>query len=128
MLDLALLILFCVMAYRIAAAISRESPIFQEFGQPRTLAFLVVFFPFGSLVLFAGKFFLPAPLVLAGAAACYVPAFISARSVGSALERAGTDRVRAAREAVSQAFGTALVGLAYVGLSLLYTISVSFIE
>ncbi len=135
LMDIALLVvlgvmvvLFCVMAYRIAAAISRESPVFREFGQPRTLAFLVMLFPFGPIMLYAGKFFLPVPLVLVAAAACYLPAVISARSVGGALERAGTDRVRRARDIVSQAIGTAIVGLIFVGLSLALVVAVSFIE
>ncbi len=42
MLDIAILILFCVMAYRIATVINRESPILREFKQPRTLALVVI--------------------------------------------------------------------------------------
>ena len=128
MLDIALIIFFCVMAYRIATTIHRETPIFREFNQPKTLAFTVMLFPFGPIVLLIGVARLPFPLAFLGAAACYLPALLIARRVGGALEKAGTDRVREAQAAISNAFGTALAGLIYVALHLLFTIAVASIN
>ena len=128
MLDIAFLILFCVMAYRIATGIFRESKIFEEFKQPRTLVFLVMLFPFGSLVMFVGIARLPFYLAYFGAAACFVPALITAHRLGLAFEVAGTDRVKDAKKAVTQAFGTAIAGLIYVTLNFIFAISVAAIS
>jgi catechol 2,3-dioxygenase-like lactoylglutathione lyase family enzyme len=48
-LDIALLIFFAVMAYRIASAVWRERPIFLEFHQPRALGAAVLLFPLGPI-------------------------------------------------------------------------------
>lgn len=125
MLDIALLIVFCVMAYRIATAIYRESPIFREFKQPRALALVVMLFPFGPVMLLAGATRLPFPLAFIGAAACYVPALLIARRLGHAFEKSGTDRVKKAQAATSLAFGTALGGLIYTALLFLFAIAVA---
>lgn len=125
MLDIALLIVFCVMAYRIATAIHRESPIFLEFKQPKTLALAVMLFPFGPVVLLAGVAGLPFPLAFIGAAACYIPALLIARRLGHAFEKAGTGRVKEVQAAISRAFGTALAGLIYVALHLVFVIAVA---
>ena len=128
MFDIAFLILFCVMAYRIATGIFRESKIFEEFKQPRTLAFLVMLFPFASFVLFVGIARLPFYLAYFGAAACFIPALIISHRLGLAFEVAGTDRVKDAKKAVSQAFGTAIAGLIYVALNFIFAISVAAIR
>ena len=113
-LTISFLILFCVMAVRIAAAVSRESPIFREFNQSTALQVLVFLFPFGPLVLMVDpqRFGWLPPYILASG--CYIPALLVANRVTRALERAGTDRVKQALTAASQAFGTALIGLIYV--------------
>lgn len=125
MFDIALLIYFFVMTYRVVAAIHRESKIFQEFKQPRTLALAVMFFPLGPIVMLAGAARLPFPLAFVGAAACYIPALLIAHKAGQVLEKSGTDRVKSAQSAISQAFGTALVGLGYVAFVLVFTIAVA---
>jgi hypothetical protein len=110
--DIALLILFCVMAYRIAAAIRRESAIFLEFQQSRVLGATALLFPLGPVTMFFLSARIPL-LALIVCVACYLPSLFIARRIGGAFESAGTDRVRGARAAVSQAFGTSLVGLIY---------------
>jgi hypothetical protein len=127
MFDIALLIFFSVMAYRIATAINRETKIFREFQQPRTLALLAMLFPFGPLVLLIGLSRLPFPLAFIGAAACYIPALYIARRLGLAFERAGTDRVKAAQDAISQAVSTSFVGLIYVSIYMVFSVAVAFI-
>ncbi len=128
MLDLALLVLFCVMAYRIAGAMRRESAILREFRQPRALAFLVLLFPLGPIAVWSVVFHTPYLLAFVAAAVCYLPALLLARRMELALQRAGTDRVRRARDAASQAFGTALIGLVYLAISLLYALAASSIR
>ena len=115
MFDLALLVVFVVMAYRITTGIHRESAVLQEFKQSRALIFLVLLFPLGPLIIFFGMSRLPFPFAFLAAAACYVPALVVARRSGRELETAGTDRVQRAQTLMSQAFGTALAGLVYVG-------------
>lgn len=128
MFDIAFLILFCVMAYRIATSIFRESEIFEEFKQHRTLAFLVMLFPLGSSAMFIGIARLPFYLAYVGAAICFIPALIFAHRLGLAFEVAGTDRVKDAKKAVTEAFGTAIAGLIYVALNFVSAISVAAIN
>jgi O-antigen/teichoic acid export membrane protein len=126
MFDIALLVFFCVMTFRIVTAVRRESKLFQEFRQPGTsLSVAVMLFPIGPIVMFAGTARLPFPLAFVGAAACYVPALFVARRISQALERTGTDRVKPIQSTSSQAFGTALVGLGYVVLLLVFAIAVA---
>ena len=125
MFDIVLLIIFCLMAYRIATAIQRESPIFREFNQPKTLSLVVMLFPLGPIVLLVGASRLTYPLAFIGAAACYIPALLIARRVGRVFEMAGTDRVKNAQVAITQAFGTALVGLIYVAVLLIFTFAMA---
>ncbi len=114
MFDIAFLILFCVMAVRIAKSISREAAIFREFKQSRMLAILVFLFPIGPIMLFAGPRFFGSPLQFLASAACFVPALMVARRNNRVFGSAGTDRVKKAKNAVSEAFSTALGGLIYV--------------
>jgi len=82
-------------------------------------------FPLGPVVLLVGATRLPFPLTFIGAAACYVPALLIARRLGHAFEKSGTDRVKKAQAATSQAFGTALVGLIYTVLLYIFVIAVA---
>ena len=119
--DVVLIAFFGVMAWRISTAIRRESHIFAEFNQPRSLAFLVLLFPLGPLVLFFAALLplLAWPL----AAACFVPALVVSRQRIYVFERAGTDRVRAARTASSHAFGTSILGLSYIAIHVVLTLT-----
>src|SRR5713101_4532957 len=118
MFDIAFLILFSVMAVRIAKAVSRESAIFREFNQSRALAIVVFLFPLGPIVLLVGSARLGLPLPFVLSAACFIPALILAQRNRQAFERAGTDRVKKAQGAVLEAFGIALAGLIYVSVLL----------
>jgi len=121
-LDITLFIVFIVMAVRIARIVRAESPIFLEFKQSRSIAALVFLFPIGPLVLNLGTFRLGWLVAIVLAAACYLPGLLVARERIAAFERAGTDRVHPAKNAASQAFGTALVGLIYVAVALAFTL------
>jgi hypothetical protein len=121
MLDVALLVFFGVMAYRIVSAVRREAPIFLEFRQSKALAMTALLFPLGpiaTILLIARS---PILAFTAGLA-CYLPSLFIARRITSALERAGTDRVQQAKAAASQAFGTALVGVIYAVGVFLYVV------
>ncbi len=112
MLDIVLVIFFGFMAYRVASAVRRESPIFLEFHQSRALGVTVFLFPLAPIA----TLFLVARsplLALIAGLACYLPSLLIAHRITGALERAGTDRVKEARAAASQAFGIALIGLIY---------------
>jgi hypothetical protein len=112
MIDVALLVFFCVMAYRVAVAINRERPILAEFNQSPVLGATALLFPVGPI---ATLFLLGRSPILSLAAGliCYVPSMVIARRMIRSLERTGTDRVQGAISAASQAFGTSLVGLIY---------------
>jgi hypothetical protein len=120
MLEIALFIVFGVMAVRIARIVHAESAVFLEFKQSRSIAALVFLFPLGPLVLFMGTFRLGWLVAIVLATACYLPGLVVARRRVAAFERAGTDRVHPAKSAASQAFGTALAGLMYVAVVLLF--------
>ena len=122
-LHIILFVVFGVMAVRIARTVQAESAIFREFRQSRSIAALVFLFPLGPLVFMLGTYRLGWLIAVVLAAACYVPGLMVARGCVAAFERAGTDRVRPARNAVSQAFGTALAGLLYTGVLLVFFIA-----
>ena len=127
MIDVVFLILFFVMAVRVAISVYRESAIFREFKQSRALGVFVFLFPLGPVALIAGVGRLGAVVAFALAAACYIPGLMMARRVGYALERAGTDRVKRARSAASQALGTAIIGLLYVAVLFVLTFAIALI-
>lgn len=114
MTDMALLIFFVVMSYRICVGVKREAGILMEFGQTTTLARVAMLFPFGPVILFVGTSRLAFPIAYILAVGCYLPALLVARSCGRTLEVTGTDRVQRAQAVVSQAVVSSLVGLAYV--------------
>jgi hypothetical protein len=120
MLDLALLIFFCVMSYRVFVGIRREAIILDEFRLKNGIAHAALLFPFGPFILLIGPSRLAFPLAYVVAIACYLPAFVIARRYTSVLEVAGTDRVQRAQAAVQQASGTALLGLAYVSVTFIW--------
>jgi hypothetical protein len=120
MLDVVLFIVFGVMAVRIARVVRVESAIFLEFKQSRSIGLLVFLFPLGPLVLLLGTFRLGWLVAIVLATACYLPALLVARRRVAAFERAGTNRVHPAKRAASEAFGTALAGLVYVAVVLLF--------
>ena len=120
MLEIILFIAFGMMAVRIARTVRSESAVFLEFKQSRSIAALVFLFPLGPLVLLIGTFRLGWLVAIVLAIACYLPGLVVARRRIAAFERAGTDRVHPAKSAASQAFGTALAGLLYVVVALLF--------
>ncbi|ABR91943.1 Hypothetical protein mma_0935 [Janthinobacterium sp. Marseille] len=116
MLDLALLIFFTVMSYRVFVGINREVTVLNEFRQTSSLAYAALLFPLGPVVLVIGPFFLPFPITYIVAATMYLPALLTARRCTRALQLTGTDRVQRAQASVFQAFGTSLFGLVYVAV------------
>lgn len=122
MLDIIFIVFFGVMAIRVAVAVVQESRIFREFNQSRSLALVVLLFPLGPIVYLASVFRLGWVIAVIAAAACYLPGLVIARQRLSAFERAGTDRVRKARNAATQAFGTAIAGLLYSAIVLVFTL------
>lgn len=123
MLDILLAtIVFTTMAFRIAKTVRRESTILREFGQSRSLAFLVFLFPLGPLIYLLTVYRLGWIVAIVAAAACYVPSLIVAKRQLSSFDRAGTDRVKAAQSAATQALGTAIGGLVYTGVLLAFTL------
>ena len=126
MIDIALTVLFSVMAYRIATGVLRHSAVFGEFKQSRALGVLALLYPLGPLALFFLGVRLP-EVAFVLAAACYVPGLLLARAHRLAFDRAGTDRVQAAMAVSTQAFGTALVGLLLVAFHLTYYLGIRFL-
>jgi len=110
-------IIFLVVSIWIFLALGRESEILREFKQPPTLRYFVLLIPCGALFITAGSLLhVPQPISFLAAFACNIPALVLARHVDLALQRAGTDRVKEAQSAVTQAFGTALVGIIYIAI------------
>lgn len=114
MFDIALLVFFVTMAYRVYIGVKREAGILREFGHTTTLARVAMLFPLGPVILLVGPSRFAFPIAYILAAGCYLPALLIARRNGRTLELTGTDRVQRAQAVVSQAMVSSLVGLAYV--------------
>ena len=127
-LSLILIVVFAVVAYRLSAALSRESSILAEFGQTKALTFAVLLFPLGPMLLILAPLVLPSLVALMAAAVCYLPALLVARKQDRALQMSGTDRVNAARSTVESSFGAALAGLLYVVVVSLFSLGTAFIQ
>ncbi|MBD3669548.1 MAG: hypothetical protein HUJ29_02155 [Gammaproteobacteria bacterium] len=128
MIDIAFIILFLVMTYKIFLGIGKEAAIFREYNQPLTLKLLILLFPVGPFIysfvsVTAG--WLPAGIV---SYLCYLPALIISRKNINAFERSGTDRTNKALSVSNLAFGTSLLGLIYVSLFFLFDFVESNIE
>jgi len=119
--DIIAFIIFAGMTYRIVGTVRRESAIFAEFKQSTAVGYSALLFPLGPVImLFVGA---RAPLIaIILCAACYAPGLVLARRATSGFDRAGTDRVQAASGAASQAFGTAIAGLAYTAAVLVFLV------
>lgn len=110
MIDFVLIVFFGLMAARIAQSVRRESAIFREFNQSQSLRYVVLLFPLGPILSLTTTFRLDWWVALMLVLGCYLPGFMVARRHLSIFERAGTDRVKGAESAASQAYGTAIVG------------------
>lgn len=124
-LDIALLIVFLVISVRVASSVRREALIFEEFKQPKLLAFLVFLFPFGPIMLYVLPHrvgWLPAAVI---AAMCYLPALFNSRKRIKAFECSGTDRTQDAHKTAQAAFTASVIGLAYTSVIVLLFIATS---
>ncbi len=124
---LILIIIFAVVAVRIAKAVALQSPIFTEFNQPGSLRFAVFLYPLAPMALVLGTWRIGVFLTAVLAATCYIPGLMLAHRLSKGLERAGTDRVKAAREIASEAFVAALGGLLCVSVYFVIATAISFI-
>lgn len=122
MIDVILIIFFGYMAIRIFRAVQKENEIFKEFNQSKTFAWLALLFPFGPIVYLVTVFRLGWLIAIVLMAACYIPSLITSRKQIKIFEYAGTDRVKNAHNAATQAFGTAIGGLVYTAISLLFSL------
>lgn len=125
MLDIVLFIVFVVVAVRVAASVRRESAVFEEFEQSKSLAVVVLLFPVGPVALLVLPHqvgWLPAAIT---AFACYLPAMLNSRQRIAVFDRSGTDRTEAALKLSHEAFGGALVGLIYVTISVVLIVATS---
>jgi hypothetical protein len=125
MFDFVLLVFFGVMAARIARLVWTEAAIYREFNQSQSLGYLVLLFPLGPILALTTTFRLGWLVALVLVLGCYLPGFIAARRHLSFFERTGTDRVKNAESAASQAYGTAIVGFIYTSLLLIFALAAS---
>jgi hypothetical protein len=126
-LDIVAFIIFSGMAYRIVVAVRRESAIFAEFKQSTALAYTALLFPLGPVVMLLIG--IRAPLIgISVCAACYIPSLVLARRLAVGFDRAGTDRIKGASAAAWEAFGTAIAGLAYAAIVLVFIVGLGFLR
>ncbi len=116
MLDIVLLITLLAFGIRAFLNLRREADVRKEFGQSRLLDGLVLLYPLGPFVLFAGSHFLPRLLLVVGVGAFFIGAWIVSSRQREALERAGTDKVKGALAATSTATVGAMIGTLYIGV------------
>jgi hypothetical protein len=112
------IITFAVIGFQVATAVKRESEIFQEFNQSKSVGWYSLLFPLGPIIYFTTVYrfgWLPAIVLTVF---CYLPALITAKKRIAVFERAGTDRVRNAQNATTKAFGAAIAGLVFAAFLL----------
>jgi hypothetical protein len=127
MLDIIAFSIFTAMAYRIVAAVRRESAIFAEFKQSTAVAYTALLFPLGPVVMLLMG--LRAPLIgIFLCAACYLPSLVLARRITAGFDLAGSDRIKGANAAAWEALGTAVGGLAYAALPLVFIVGLGFLR
>ena len=122
MLDVIIIVVFTVVAIRVARVVARESTIFREFNQSQALGLFVFLMPLGPIVYLVTVFRLGRIPAVVATAACYVPVLVAAKRGMSAFDRAGTDRVKRAKDAATQAFGAAIAGLMYTAVVLVFAV------
>ena len=113
---------FTAMTYRIFTTVKRESRILAEFRQSTALGYGALLFPLGPVIMLLIGIRAPLAGVLL-CAACYVPGLVLARRVAAGLDGAGTDRVKMANDAVSQAFAVAIAGLVLAMMALVLLVA-----
>jgi hypothetical protein len=116
--DIVMGVVFSTIAWRTCAALTRERAIMREFGLSLNLVPVVLLYPVMQLVVLCAGWMSGNPLVRdATWALCAMPyaaAWWIARSQAETLHRAGTSRTAVALEAVANAHGFAMLGLALV--------------
>ena len=117
MLGVTLLIVLLVLGIRTFVALRRESAVRLEFKQSSQLDWLVLLYPLGPIALLIGPLLVPQAILLAAVATFYAYILMVASRQRSALECAGTDRVKGSLSATSYASLGAIVGLIYVALA-----------
>ncbi|KRA42929.1 hypothetical protein ASD72_12740 [Pseudoxanthomonas sp. Root630] len=117
MLGVTLLIVLLVLGIRTFVALRRESAVRLEFKQSSQLDWLVLLYPLGPIALLIGPLLVPKAILLAAVAAFYAYILMVASRQRSALECAGTDRVKGSLSATSYASLGAIIGLIYVALT-----------
>lgn len=123
MLSFALLAVITVIAICSFLAIRKESAVFAEFHQNVAFGLLVLLYPLGALVMAIGQFFMSSMFAFVVSSACFLPGLLVFRRVSSVFDRAGTDRVKMAKEAASSAVLGTMVGLICVALHLAFFVA-----
>jgi len=98
-----------------------ESDIFNEFNQPKSIAFFVFLLPLGPILLFVLSHrlgWVPAVII---SLCCYLPTLIVAKKRIAVFGTSGTDRTQIALRASNHAYGTAILGLLHISLYLIMT-------
>jgi hypothetical protein len=127
MFEVLLIIIFGVMAFRVVIGVNREADLITELKLPMTLVAVMPLYPAGPFLLLIGADSMPFPLAFIAAAACFLPGLLIANRFLKGVKAVGTERVKALRGVATEAFGTAIAGLAYVGINLILATAVMVI-
>jgi len=127
MFEVLLIILFGVMAFRVVVGISREADLVAELKLPMALAAVMPLFPAGPFLLLVGVSRVPFPVAFLAAAACFLPGLLIANRFLRGVKAIGTERVKALQGVATEAFGTAIAGLAYVSINFILASAVMVI-
>lgn len=120
MIDITAFIVLSVLTIRIFIRIRGQASVFREFAQSTVLAPLVLLFPVGPLVLL---FLTPVTGTIIAfllSVACYLPALLVSSRQKARLECAGTSRVDEAEKVATITFATAIGGIAFSVLAVLF--------
>jgi len=114
MIDIIIIASLAFTSIQIIVGVVKESKIFVEFGQSRSLALLALFLPFGPIALLALPIrfgWIPATIV---AALCYFPTLILSKKQHNIFECSGLDKTNRAQNVAGKAFWVSVFGLLYV--------------
>lgn len=120
MLTIVALILLLAASVRIFIGLVAEKAVLHEFGSSLGVVWWALLFPLGPLIFIWLRTEIGWVWAAATATVCYFSALIAARPVGRLLDASGTARTDEALSLVKQAMGTAIFGLAYITLALLW--------
>ncbi|MBT2771100.1 hypothetical protein J7J47_02495 [Halomonas sp. ISL-60] len=127
MVDIVAFLVFLIFTPKIIRTIRSESAIYDEFGQRKILPVFLLLLPASPVLLMVVSFTIHWVAGAIVAALCFLPVLIIARQDTKAFEISGTSRTDRAKGAANMAFSAALVGFLYIGIHVIFQLTIGAI-